>query len=330
MQHTFRTEPRRWLAVLVLVGCLLIVGASACCSGTCGNGQCQGECQLPQVCVGNGCSSGCKYNGPRRIGDLPDRGADGQKKARVGDPGGGGKCKKCCFPARSAVQVQHPDGSIVPTRLDHLVLGDRVLTVETLDGIPKFEPVLFWLHRVRNSSSLFITLQTEAGPELWLSHDHLVFVADGPLSHFEDAAAVSAASVKSGQYVFIPSGNPVGNEAKLDVPVSIAVPTRVRSTAQHTSPGKYTPVTRSGTIVVDGVVASCYAAFKSHNVAHVLLYPWRAAARWQQFWASGPRDLAAMDAQMEDVFPPMEQVVDWLPSMFFDYDSASDSRVLVG
>jgi len=40
-------------------------------------------------------------------------------------------------------------------------------------------------------------------------------------------------------------------------------------------PGIYAPLTMEGTIVVDGVGASCYAATHSHKVAHAAMKPMR-------------------------------------------------------
>ena len=39
-------------------------------------------------------------------------------------------------------------------------------------------------------------------------------------------------------------------------------------------PGAYVPVTMDGNIIVDGVLASCYA-FPDHNVAHIGMTPLR-------------------------------------------------------
>ena len=39
-------------------------------------------------------------------------------------------------------------------------------------------------------------------------------------------------------------------------------------------PGAYTPLTKEGNIVVDGVLASCYA-FPDHDLAHIGMTPMR-------------------------------------------------------
>ena len=38
-------------------------------------------------------------------------------------------------------------------------------------------------------------------------------------------------------------------------------------------PGAYIPLTADGTIVVDGVLASCYASFFDHDLAHMIMLP---------------------------------------------------------
>ena len=47
---------------------------------------------------------------------------------------------------------------------------------------------------------------------------------------------------------------------------------RMRSKGVHYISGAYTPVTAEGNIVVDGVLASCYA-FADHDLAHLAMTP---------------------------------------------------------
>ena len=39
--------------------------------------------------------------------------------------------------------------------------------------------------------------------------------------------------------------------------------------------GAYTPVTMDGNIMVDGILASCYASFPNHDLAHIGMTPLR-------------------------------------------------------
>ncbi len=44
-------------------------------------------------------------------------------------------------------------------------------------------------------------------------------------------------------------------------------------------PGAYNPVTREGTLIVDGVHVSCYGSF-DHYLAHMFMGPFR----WLSYW----------------------------------------------
>ena len=91
------------------------------------------------------------------------------------------------------------------------------------------------------------------GRSVELSHDHLIKTEAG----FVHAAAVAVGTV-------VASVDEHGSESLQPV-VNIAA-----GSAEVAA-----PLTRSGTIVVNGVVLSCHAAVRSHTVANVALVPVR-------------------------------------------------------
>jgi len=55
---------------------------------------------------------------------------------------------------------------------------------------------------------------------------------------------------------------------------------QIKSIANVESLGVYAPITTTGTVVVNGIVASCYAAVGSHRAAHAAMKPVR--SQWKR------------------------------------------------
>jgi len=168
-----------------------------------------------------------------------------------------------CFPGDALVQVM--DRGISP--LTSLRVGERVL-VQRPRGEIVYEPVLSFLHAVpggRHRADEFLTVAHTRG-QFRVSANHLVFVRQGHVSIDKLAADLD-----------------VGDQ--LMVATSPRLDGAQQSTvlALHKSKGKsgmYAPLTASGTIVVDGVVASNYAAYSSdvwipHGFIHAVFSPAR-------------------------------------------------------
>jgi len=60
---------------------------------------------------------------------------------------------------------------------------------------------------------------------------------------------------------------------------STLVPDPVVSIREVTKKGYSTPLTASGSIVVGDVLASCYASYGNHEVAHLFFSPLRISSR---------------------------------------------------
>lgn len=162
--------------------------------------------------------------------------------------------------------------------------GDRVLSSSATEGLGPFvySPVLAFLDRRPNVTSVFYTIGTVAGHSITLTAAHLIYVTDcvwnetyGDLyldpaqevgfSRDRGLRIVFASEVQPGQCV-LTSGGKVGSQATFS-PVTFVRAQR--------STGLYAPLTEQGSIVVNGVLASCYAAVDSHHLSHWALAPLR-------------------------------------------------------
>jgi len=194
---------------------------------------------------------------------------------RTGKGGGGGKtcdgddCDEddsACFPGEALSSVQGKGD--VP--LAQLQIGDKVLAKN--QGRLAYEPVLAFLHVISKHSAKplqFVTV-THVNGAFRASPAHIVFVAAASGGSSWSSKLVGKLEV--GDDIFVAEGPGATWDSK---------PSRVlaihHSGAQS---GMYAPLTSSGTIVVDGVLASNYASSSqqkhlSHTLAHAFFLPVR-------------------------------------------------------
>ncbi|XP_037344126.2 indian hedgehog B protein-like [Pungitius pungitius] len=183
-----------------------------------------------------------------------------------------------CFPGDAQVILS----SGVTKLMRDLHPGDRVLASSTSDGLGPliYSPVSSFLDYQPNVTKTFWSIGTSTGLNITLTAAHLIFVTDcagGPSEPTTGEAAddallgkagprtVFASEVRPGQCVLTSQGK-AGSRASLSV---------VTFVEEHGSTGLYAPLTHHGSIVVNGVLASCYAAVDDHHLAHWVLTPLR-------------------------------------------------------
>lgn len=159
-----------------------------------------------------------------------------------------------CFTANSTVLTS----TGIHRRLNELRLGEKVLSM-TATGNAVFSEVIMFLDRNDAQVRDFVRITTDGGAVLSVTPAHLIMVwnPDKELSKF-----IFAAEIEEGDYVLVNMN-------------STLVPRKVRHIATIRSRGVYAPLTREGTIVVDSVVASCYALVNSQSLAHWGFVPFR-------------------------------------------------------
>lgn len=161
----------------------------------------------------------------------------------------GGKKSTQCFPAAATVQLENG----ATKSMQDLQLGDAVL-----DASGAYSPVYFFSHADASVKAAYVELSLEGGSKLSLTPDHYV-AANGHVVYAKDVAIgdaidyVDAGVTKSGAVV---------------------------KTSEVLERGLYNPYTLSGTIVVDGVVASCHSSW----ILDGLLPPHVAAVVYQRLF----------------------------------------------
>ncbi|KAM4795397.1 desert hedgehog protein [Rhinophrynus dorsalis] len=161
-----------------------------------------------------------------------------------------------CFPGTSLVMMV--DGQT--KTLSELQLGEKILTSDETGKLTPTDVLLF-LHRDLHKPATFVVIETMEHPHrLLLTPNHLVFVSRDPSVGF---LPIFAHRVQVGDLVQI-----YGNSTQLLLSKVIRVSTQE-------SFGVYAPLTAHGTLLVDGVLVSCYATVECHQLAHASFAPLR-------------------------------------------------------
>ena len=170
------------------------------------------------------------------------------------------------------------DGSRL--KLSELKIGDSVLSVNSVSGELEFSPIILFLDRDPNEARQFFTIQTESGHSLTLTPTHLIYTSSGEVNNPKSLNTVYAKDVREGDFILVHDGHGLLKAVRvIDVGVTVAT-------------GVYAPLTAAGNIVVDNVVASCYAVIDSQNIAHAAFAP----LRWWSY-VSDPFGASAMSSK---------------------------------
>lgn len=151
-------------------------------------------------------------------------------------------CESICFPSDATVRLA--DGSV--RTMENLRLGDRVQVVRD-DGSVGYEDVYLMTHDDPSIAADYLDVALSGGGRLRLSPRHFVPVAQGGDAHWRERVIVGADELKAGDTIWHRAGD--GTMATATV----------ASVHRFRTLGAFNPMTRSGTIVVDGVVASAHS-----------------------------------------------------------------------
>jgi hypothetical protein len=137
-----------------------------------------------------------------------------------------------------------------------LQLGQEVKTLDPNGGV-KFSEVIAFLHKLPTGSYTFLRFTLEGGLEVTLTPEHLVYATPRKALVRQ---AVFARDVKVGDK-FVTSGGIMKSVLKITTVSDV---------------GLYAPLTIDGNLFIDGVLASCYAHVRSHELGHLMMAPVRA------------------------------------------------------
>lgn len=172
-----------------------------------------------------------------------------------------------CFPAQALATLE--SGTKIPVWA--LKPGQRVRAVDE-QVRPTYSEFLTFLDKAPSTRTAFHVIETRDPPRrLALTAAHLLFVGANATAPVE---AIFASRVQPGQYVLVTEGGELR-------------PAKVTAVSVRMDTGAYAPLTRHGTLVVDDVVASCFALVQEHRLAQWAFWPLRlyhslAGGHWTQ------------------------------------------------
>jgi len=209
-----------------------------------------------------------------------------------------GEGSAVCFPADASVLI---DGLGNHLQISELRSGMAVMGVNGRGQLVE-DSVLGWLHNEPGATAEILAIKTLSGKQLRLTRQHLVYRVIEHSRDFDSMmTAFSCISQKQQQQqqkhirqslelgttalVAVFAEDIRVGDALLDVAAHLPDPVvAIETLVTHN--GLYAPLTRSGRLVVDGVLVSCYGTYVSHAVAHAVLWPARVDAL-RKVWGSG-------------------------------------------
>ena len=174
-------------------------------------------------------------------------------------PGGG------CFWEGSKVRTL--ERGTVP--ISDVRTGEHVESV-TYSNQVTYSQVLLLLDSSVSTGRTFVNLTTTSHQNLVVTPSHLIFTMNDDNS----MEAVFASNLKTGQKIVTTSNS------------SKTVTDTVKSVELVFKRGFYAPLTRNGKIVVNDIVASCYAVIQSQDIAHWSFLPVRLGWNAKEWWLS--------------------------------------------
>ncbi|XP_073437694.1 sonic hedgehog protein [Dendrobates tinctorius] len=192
-----------------------------------------------------------------------------------------------CFPGNATVRTEGGGTKAV----QELRPGDRVLAADE-EGNLVYSDFLLFLDREQRATRSFYVLETaQPGETIRLTAAHLMLVSQRPSNGTRRAfKSVFASNITPGDRVFLAD----------QTSMSLREVTVERVHVEEDI-GAYAPVTSHGTVVINGVLASCYAVIEEHGWAHLAFAPLRIALKLFSFLSPPDCDPSPSHLHVEGV-----------------------------
>jgi hypothetical protein len=154
-------------------------------------------------------------------------------------------------------------GSIVQKNITELRYGMKVMAIDS-NGDLIWSPIIAFTGIFPDLKGHSVNITLENGQFISLSSSHLLLVSQ----ESEEPDYIQAQDVKVGDSLYVPG--PIGSEG--------LEPQKVVSIDKDIKTGWWTPLTKEGTIVVNGIASSCHT--KNHKIARKMYWPLRKYLEW--------------------------------------------------
>ncbi|XP_077159587.1 sonic hedgehog protein isoform X1 [Paroedura picta] len=165
-----------------------------------------------------------------------------------------------CFPGSAVVNLEHGGTKLVKD----LSPGDRVLAADGQGKLLYSEFLTFLDQEDPTRHRVFYVIETQKPrTRLLLTAAHLLFVA--PRQNHSQPQPIFASRVRPGHRVYV-----LGKGGQTLIQATVH-----RVSLQEEASGAYAPLTAQGTLLINQVLASCYAVIEEHSWAHWAFAPFR-------------------------------------------------------
>ena len=191
--------------------------------------------------------------------------------------------------------------------MSEVVVGDKIQAMDNT-GKMVFSEVLMFMDREPRETRKFVRITTEEGAVLTLTSTHLVHTGAQDCGDLQCFIPSYAGNIMPGMKVMVNKGT--------------LLPQVVAKVEMTSHTGVYAPLTNTGNLVVDDVLASCYAVIDSQSIAHAAFAP----VRW---WHSIEQSVGQLyrtitftqavtnTAPRTSTLPPPPTGVHWYPDLLY-------------
>lgn len=170
--------------------------------------------------------------------------------------------------------------------MDELHAGDEVLVL-TSESKEQFQPIEWFYHRNVEQSMEYVDLKTKSGRHLSLTGNHMIPIVPCDtksisLKDMDDLAISSSRFASRAKLGLCLASKLDDNTGFMADPII--------SISSNRKTGVFSPITSQGTIVVNGIQASCYSSVENQAVqrtVHSLLIKANHLAQSIRQWMSG-------------------------------------------
>ncbi|CAF1278143.1 unnamed protein product [Rotaria sordida] len=157
-----------------------------------------------------------------------------------------------CFSGDSSIMLTNGEQK----QLDCLEIGDEILAVDHLEIVST--EMIFMLDKQRSKQAKFYTFITNSGHKITLTDLHLIPI----ISSNNKMNYIAARQVQLGDQLYVLMNGHIESSPVRNITIEI-------------KKGYFAPLTLTGTILINDVLASCYASAKNHQWAQTSMAPFR-------------------------------------------------------
>uniref|UniRef100_A0A0N5A728 HintN domain-containing protein n=1 Tax=Parastrongyloides trichosuri TaxID=131310 RepID=A0A0N5A728_PARTI len=170
----------------------------------------------------------------------------------------------------SSLQCFSGDMSVItPTgnkRMDEIKIGDSIMAME--ESVVTFNKVIGFLHRKVNLTATFNHLITDSGQEIKLTDFHLIYKSKCNINSKIVLAYAKDIKVGDCVYTLIPDNN------------NKFLKEKIKEIKKVEEIGIYSPLTTSGDIIVNNILASCHSNFAAQSLQQTFFKSWQSVANF--------------------------------------------------